>query len=70
MATTGNKRLDAMLAIAVERQMGGGNYLFDCYMGRCIREEVSHTITTRTATDNNTFVLEVYEDNNCGDKKP
>ena len=36
--------------------------MLDCYMGRTIRENYSHAITTRTATDNNTFVMEVYED--------
>lgn len=38
-----------------------GKYLLDCYMGRCIREDVSHTITARTATDNNTWVMIVSE---------
>ena len=31
-------------------------------MGRTIRQDYSHAITTRTATDDNTFVLDVYED--------
>lgn len=60
MATTGNKRLDAMIGVLV-----GGKYegrvVHDCYMGRCIREDVCHTITTRTATDSNTWVCEIYE---------
>ena len=61
MNTTGNKRLDAMLALVVETGRGG-QFVLDCYMGRCIREDVCHTITTRTATDSNTWVCEVYED--------
>ena len=51
-----------MLEIAVKTNIRGGRYLLDCYMGRTIREKYSHAITTRTATDNNTFVMEVYED--------
>ena len=33
--------------------------MLDCYMGRCVRKDVSLTITTRTATDNNVFILEI-----------
>jgi len=33
--------------------------MLDCYMGRTIRTDVSLTITTRTATDNNVFILEI-----------
>lgn len=51
-----------MLKVAVNNNIGGGKYLLDCYMGREIRERWSHTITTRTATDNNTFVLEIYDE--------
>lgn len=50
-----------MMVKAVEADLRGGVYLLDCYMGQTIRTEFSHTITTRTPTDNNTFVLEVYE---------
>ena len=50
-----------MLRIAVMSDIRGGQYLLDCYMGRTIRKDYSHAITTRTATDNNTFVLEVDE---------
>lgn len=61
MVTTGNSRLDDMLKVLI-----GGGYdgrvVLDCYMGRCIRENVCHTITTRTATDNNTWVCEIYEE--------
>ncbi len=56
-----NKRLEEMLAKAVSQGLGGGRYILDCYMGRCIRKDYSHAITTRTATDSNTFVLEIYE---------
>ena len=31
-------------------------------MGRQIRSDYSHAITTRTAEDSNTFVMEIYED--------
>ena len=62
MISTGNKRLDIMLAQAVRTHIGGGIYLLDCYMGRTIRTEYSHAITTRTATDDNTFVMEIEEE--------
>ena len=56
-----NKRLEQMLTRIVGMGLGGGIYLLDCFMGRCVRTEFSHTITTRTATDNNTFVMLIYE---------
>lgn len=60
MATIGNKRLDAMIIKALQSKLGGGGkYMLDCYMGRTIRTDVSLTITTRTATDNNVFILEI-----------
>ena len=31
-------------------------------MGRQIRHDYSHAITTRTAEDANTFVMAIYED--------
>lgn len=61
-----NKRLDAMLAKAIIGMPPPGKYLLDCYMGRCIRENISHTITARTATDSNTWVLIVSEENENG----
>ena len=51
-----------MVRVAVDSRIGGGVYVIDAYMGRTIRTQYLHTFTTRTATDNNTFVLEVYED--------
>ena len=57
-----NKRLEMMLEVAVKSDIRGGRYLLDCFMGRTIRQDYSHAITTRTATDDNTFVLDVYED--------
>lgn len=60
MATTGNKRLDAMIVNALHSNIeGGGRYMLDCYMGRTVRTDVSMTITTRTATANNVFILEI-----------
>ena len=56
-----NKRLELMLQQIVGMGLGGGLYILDCYMGRTVRSEYSHAITTRTATDNNTFVMEIYE---------
>ena len=56
-----NKRLEHMLHVFAESGLGEGRDLLDCYMGRMIRSEVSHTITTRTAEDSNTFVMEVEE---------
>ena len=57
-----NKRLGDMMVKAVSMDLKGGLYLLDCFMGRCIREDVSHTITTRTAEDKNTWVLEIDEE--------
>lgn len=56
-----NKRLGDMLRKVVSSPPPSGKYILDCYMGRCIREDFSHTITTRTAEDANTFVMEIYE---------
>lgn len=56
-----NKRLEYMLCKAVGMGLGGGCYLLDCYMGKQIRTDYSHTITCRTPVDNNTFVMEIYE---------
>lgn len=50
-----------MLCKAVGMGLGGGCYLLDCYMGKQIRTDYSHTITCRTPVDNNTFVMEIYE---------
>lgn len=57
-----NRRLEEIVAEKVVGAGLGGRYLLDCYMGRCVRTRYSHTITTRTATDSNTFVIEVCED--------
>ena len=51
-----------MVRVAFNSNIGGGIYIIDAYMGRTIRTKYLHTFTTRTATDNNTFVLEVYEE--------
>lgn len=58
--STGIARLDPILKMAYDSGKVG-IFLLDCFMGRCIRTEYSHAITTRTATDDNTFVLEIYE---------
>lgn len=50
-----------MLEQVVGMGLCGGIYILDCYMGRTVRSEYSHAITTRTATDNNTFVMMIYE---------
>lgn len=63
-----NARLEMMLAVAVKSGLRGGRYVLDCYMGRTIRSEWIHTITCRTATDNNTFVMEVYEEDNSPER--
>ena len=36
--------------------------MLDCYMGRCVRKDVSCTITTRTAESNMTFILEIEDE--------
>lgn len=59
-----NKRLELMMRTIIRSDIRGGQYLLDCYMGRTVRRDYSHAITTRTATDNNTFVLYVIEDPN------
>ena len=59
--TLKNIRLEAMLRDVVSSGIRPGVYLLDCFMGRQVREEYSHAITTRTATDSNTFVMEVYD---------
>lgn len=57
-----NKRLgDILMRVAVAPPRRG-LYILDCYMGRQIRHDYSHAITTRTAEDANTFVMAVYED--------
>lgn len=56
-----NKRLEDMLRKIVPSGIPEGLYLLDCFMGRTIRQDYSHAITTRTATDNNTFVMIVME---------
>ena len=57
-----NKRLEWMLGEVLPKSgLGQGRYLLDLYMGRTIRSDVSHTITTRTAEDNNTYVMEIWE---------
>ena len=53
-----------MMRTIIRSDIRGGQYLLDCYMGRTVRQDYSHAITTRTATDNNTFVLYVIEDPN------
>ena len=51
-----------MIKALIYSRIGVGRVVLDCYMGRCIREDVCHTITTRIATDNNTWVAEIYEE--------
>ena len=51
-----------MVRLAYDSRIGDGIYVIDAYMGRTIRTEYLHTFTTRTATDNNTFVLYVHEE--------
>ena len=57
-----NKRLGNLLSVVCSAPPPSGKYLLDCYMGRCVRGEYSNTITTRTAQDANTFVMEIIED--------
>ena len=56
-----NKRLEAILSVAASSELDCGLYILDCYIGRTIRKDYSHAITTRTATDSNTFVLEIND---------
>lgn len=55
-----NIRLEKMLEVATKSDLESGLYILDCYMGRTIRKDYCHAITTRTATDSNTFVMEIY----------
>lgn len=57
-----NKRLGYILDRVIHRPPPHGSYILDCYMGRQIRSDYSHAITTRTAEDANTFVMSIYED--------
>jgi len=50
-----------MLSVVVSSPPQHGLYILDCYMGRQIRHDYSHAITTRTAEDANTFVMEIIE---------
>lgn len=59
--STGIVRLDEMIDVAIKAAVPMGLYLLDCYMGKKVRSEYSHAITTRTATDDNTFVMEVED---------
>lgn len=54
--------MDEMLEVAVKSHIGGGQFLLDCYMGKKIRTEYTNAITTRVSASNDTFVLEVYEE--------
>ena len=56
-----NKRLGLMLSVVASSPPPPGRYILDCYMGRQIRSEYSHAITTRTAEDANTWVMEITE---------
>ena len=56
-----NKRLEMMLSEVVAEGLGDGIYILDCFMGRQVRTDYSHAITTRTATDSNTFVMQINE---------
>lgn len=57
-----NKRLGDILVRVACSPPPHGLYILDCYMGRQIRHDYSHAITTRTAEDANTFVMGIYED--------
>ena len=57
-----NKRLGDILKRVVGTPPHHGLYILDCYMGRQIRHDYCHAITTRTAEDANTFVMGIYED--------
>ena len=60
--TTGIRRLDEMVEVAVKSRIRGGVYLLDCYCGKKIRSKYSNAITTRVSASNGDFVLEVYEE--------
>lgn len=61
-ASTGNKRLDNVIALAVEAGYGGGCYALDGYNGMVMKDGLVYAITTRTFGDNNHFLMEIYED--------
>ena len=62
MATTGNKRLDAVFRKALEMQLGGGQYELDGYNNTVLTGNVSFTITTRINASADHFLLEVHEE--------
>lgn len=53
-----------MIGVAIETEICNGIYWLDCYVGRCIRQKFSPTITTRTAEEANNFILEVSDGKN------
>ena len=55
--TTGNKRLDEAIRKELKVNRGGQIWL-DCFMGRTSHTEIAPTITTRTSSDNNNFIME------------
>lgn len=55
--TTGNKRLDEAIRKELKVNRGGQIWL-DCFMSRKSFTEVAPTITTRTPSDNNNFIME------------
>ena len=55
--TTVNKRLDEAIRKELKVNRGGQIWL-DCFMGRTSHTEIAPTITTRTSSDNNNFIME------------
>lgn len=56
-----NKRLKITLGKAVKENLSGV-YILDCYNNTVVKNGVHPTITTRTSASNNTFLLEIYEE--------
>lgn len=57
-----NKRLEITLGKAIRENLSGGVYILDCYNNAVVKNGVHPTITARTSASNNTFLLDIYEE--------
>lgn len=57
---TVNRRLGLMLRKVVESEIGGGQYLLDCY-NLIVLKDIACTITTRVNQSSDKFIMDVNE---------
>lgn len=60
--TTGNKRLDKVLAKAMKMGLGGGKYALDGYNNKVLTGDTIYAITTRVSASCDHFLMEIYEE--------